>query len=71
MIDVVQNPKKGIGIVFWNARSISDKLDNFKITLRKTYTIKSFVSQKVGSNPTWTAPFWQLQVLISLEMTEK
>ena len=37
MIDAIQNPKKGIGIVFWNARSISNKLDNFKITLRNSH----------------------------------
>ena len=37
MNDVTQNPKKGIGIVFWNARSISNKLDNFKITLGYSY----------------------------------
>ena len=37
MVDVIQNPKKGIGIDFWNARSISNKLDNFKITLRNSH----------------------------------
>ena len=37
MTDATQNPKKGIGIVFWNARSISDKLGNFKITLGNSH----------------------------------
>ena len=37
MINVAQNPKKGIGIVFWNARSISNKMDNFKITLKNSH----------------------------------
>ena len=37
MTDAIQNPKKGIGIVFWNARNISNKLDNFKITLGNSH----------------------------------
>ena len=37
MINVAQNPKKGIGIVFWNARSISNKMDNFKITMKNSH----------------------------------
>ena len=60
MNDVTQNPKKGIGVVFWNARSISNKLDNFKITIGNSYN-KVFCITESWLKPNMDSSFLEIE----------